>query len=109
MLYKFFSWYSSTPLGWRRFFIAALVPFQEYVFLEPCRQALNSIAKVSPSLAIASLPILLLFGVLTAAVISLFIYEFYVGIGYKIRNRAGGMAFAVCLFGWVIFPLHFIG
>ena len=78
MIYKFFSWYSSTPLGWRRFLVAALVPIQEYLFLEPCRRALNTVAKVSPGLAIASLPLLLLAGVLTALVVSLFVYEFFV-------------------------------
>lgn len=108
MIYKFFSWYSSTPLGWRRFLVAALVPIQEYLFLEPCRRALNAVAKVSPGLAIASLPLLLLTGALTALVVSLFVYEFFVGIGHKIKNKAVGLAFVVCVFAWVILPLHFI-
>jgi hypothetical protein len=108
MIYKFFSWYSSTPLGWRRLLVAVLVPIQEYLFLEPCRRALNLVIKVSPGLAIASLPLLLLAGMLTALVISLFVYEFFVGIGHTIKNKAVGLAFLACLFAWVFIPLHFI-
>jgi hypothetical protein len=66
------------------------------------------VVKVSPALAIASLPLLLLAGMLTALVISLFVYEFFVGIGQSIRNKAAGLAFLVCLFAWVFLPLHFI-
>jgi hypothetical protein len=108
MIYKFYSWYSSTPLGWRRFFVAILVPIQEYLLLEPCRRALNMVVKVSRALAIASLPLLLLASMLTALVISLFVYEFFVGIGPSIKNKAVGLAFLACLFAWVILPLHFI-
>jgi hypothetical protein len=108
MIYKFFSWYSSTPLGWRRFIVAVLVPIQEYLFVEPCRRAFNLVIKVSPGLAIACVPLLLLAAVLTALVISLFVYEFFVGIGRAIKSKAVGLAFLVCLFAWVFVPLHFI-
>lgn len=109
MIYKFFSWYSSAPLGWRRFVVAALVPIQEYLFLEPCRGALNAIAKVNPAIAIASLPLLLFVGILTALMVGLFVYEFFVRIGYTIKSKIVDLAFVVCVFAWVVRPLHFIG
>lgn len=108
MTRNFLSWYSSMPLSRRRFLIAALVPVQEYLFLEPCRRALNTVAKASPELAIACLPLLLLAGVLTALVVSLFIYEFFMWIGCAVRNKVAALAFLACAFAWVILPLHFI-
>jgi hypothetical protein len=69
---------------------------------------MNIVAKVSPILAIASLPLLLLAGVLTALVVSLFVYEFFVGIGYTIKHRVAGVIFVACVFAWVFLPLYFI-
>lgn len=109
MVYKFFAWYAATPLFWRRIVVAAFVPIQEYLFLEPCRRALNALAKFNRALALASLPLLLLAGALTAAAICLFVYEFHVGVGGKLKNKAAGLGLGLFMIGWVFIPLHFIG
>jgi hypothetical protein len=106
MLNKLWDWYADTPLGWRRFFLAILVPVQEYIFLEPYRKLLNLIAKFSPYLAIALVPTLLFMGLLTAIVIVLFIYEFLLGIGNKIKNKSVGYVFHLCVMGWVLLPIR---
>lgn len=105
---KIFAWYRSTPLWWRRFFITILVPVQEYIFLEPFRNALNAMARFSPKLAIASLPFVLVMGGLTAAVICLFVLEFFAAVGSKTKNKAVGWIALACIFAWVILPLHVI-
>jgi len=111
MIYRFFAWYRSMPLLRRRFLVFMLVPVQEYIFFGPSRRALNFIAKSSPNLAIASLPAILVMGVMTAAIVCIFAYEF-LGIGKDIKNRFIRLFVFSCVLGciltWVIFPLHVI-
>jgi len=108
MLNRLWDWYVDTPLGWRRFFIAILVPVQEYIYLEPYRTLLNLIAKFSLYLAIALLPTLLFMGLLTAIVVVLFVYEFLLGIGNKIKRKSVGVVFHLCVMGWVVLPIHLL-
>lgn len=107
MLNKLFSWYSSIPPGWRRFFLAALVPVQEYVFLEPFRTAVGTAIKSHPDLALELSTIILTGALLTVAVICLFVIEFFSGVASKIRTKPGGYAFLICLFGWIMLPFFF--
>jgi hypothetical protein len=107
MLSRFFSWYTATPLFWRRIIVAALVPVSEYLCLETTRRALNGIMKVNRNLAaILSVPVLLIACGLTVAAIGLYVHECYVAIGPRIKSKAAGYLALACIFAWVILPIH---
>lgn len=102
MINRFFKWYGSTPLLWRRLIISILVPVMEYVLLDPCRWALNAATKISPTLSIALLPVLLVVAVLTAVIVSMFVIEFSIGIVSKIQNKFFKLFVFMCVFGWAV-------
>lgn len=104
MLETIIAWYAAIPLTTRRVALALLVPAAQYLGLEPVRQAINSIAKCCPVLGLAMLPLLLGVMVLIAAVIVLFVLEYY-----KLVSRVQSPLIArlgiLGIGAWVLLPL----
>jgi hypothetical protein len=108
MINALWNWYVSIPAIRRRIFIAVLVPVQDYLFLEPSRNALNALARFSPTLAIASVPLLLVVGLLTAVVTCAFVVEYMVGVGKHVRNKAVGFLLICLVMSWAFLPFPLI-
>ena len=108
MLNALWDWYMSIPAIRRRIVLAGLVPVQDYLFLEPSRNALNALARFSPGLAIVSLPLLLVVGVLTALVTCAFVVECLVGVGKHVKNKAAGVLLICLVMGWAFLPFPLI-
>ena len=104
MINALWDWYVSIPAIRRRIVVAVLVPVQDYLFLEPSRNAFNALARFSPALAIASLPLLLVVGVFTAGVTCAFVIEYLVGVGKHVRNKATGFLLLCLVMGWAFLP-----
>jgi hypothetical protein len=108
MINALWDWYVSIPPIRRRIVLAVLVPVQDYLFLGPSRNALNALARFSPGLAIASVPLLLVVGVLTALVTCAFLVEYLVGVGRHVRNKAAGVFLFCVVMGWAFLPFPLI-
>lgn len=96
--------YAATSRTMRRVVLALLVPAAEYAGLEPARHALNSIARFSHVLGLAMLPLLLGVMVLMAAVIVLFVLEFFKLISH-FQTRWIATVSVLGIYAWVILPL----
>jgi hypothetical protein len=108
MINTVWDWYASIPAIRRRILVAVLVPVQDYLFLEPSRNVFNALVRFSPALAIASLPLLLLVGLLTAVVTCLFVVEYLAGVGKHVKNKAVGYLLFCLVMGWAFLPFPLI-
>lgn len=79
-----------------------------YFTAVPARLTLGVIIKFNRFLGVASLPIWFFLIVLNVIVICLFMYEFLVGIGYKIKNKTLAVAFLLWIFVWALIPVYLI-
>lgn len=104
LLETLIAWYAAIPATTRRVALALLVPAAEYLGLEPVRHAFNSVAKVSPMLALAMLPLLLGAMVLMAAVIVLFALEYFKPVS-RVHAPLIARIGILCIGAWVLLPL----
>jgi hypothetical protein len=101
------SWYTSTSLSLRRWALVLLVPAIEYLCLEPARRGINIAIAAGPVPGLATLPLVLAIAVLMAAVISLFIWEFFKLIS-RVPGRFAARSCLLLMYGWVFLPMYLI-
>lgn len=105
--------YLEIPVMHRRIALVFLVPAMWFFFLDISRKIMIVVGKFlhSHGLDLLIIPLLiavLFIAILHATVIGLFAYEFFIGIGNRIKNKLGGALFGLLVLFWILVPLYFL-